>query len=37
MAWRHSGDKPLPEAMLASSIDAYMRNLVTMIYRVALL
>ena len=25
MAWRHTGDKPLSESMLALFIDAYMR------------
>ena len=26
MAWRRTGVKPLPEAMLIQSIDAYMRH-----------
>ena len=26
MAWRWTGDKPLPEPMLAQFIDAYMRH-----------
>ena len=25
MAWRQTGDKPLPEAMMTQFIDAYMR------------
>ena len=27
MAWRRTGDKPLPEAMLTQFTDAYMRHL----------
>ena len=26
MAWRRTGDKPLPEAMLTQSTDTYMRH-----------
>ena len=26
MAWRRTGDKPLPESMLTQFIDAYMRH-----------
>ena len=26
MAWRRTGDKPLPELMLTQSTDAYMRH-----------
>ena len=26
MAWRRTGDKPLPEPMMTQSIDAYMRH-----------
>ena len=26
MAWRHTGDKPLPEAMLTQFTEAYMRH-----------
>ena len=26
MAWRRTGDKPLPETMLTQFIDAYMRH-----------
>ena len=26
MAWRRSGDKPLPEPMMTQFIDAYMRH-----------
>ena len=26
MAWRHTGDKPLPEAILTQVTDAYMRH-----------
>ena len=26
MAWRRSGDKPLPEPMMTQLIDAYMRH-----------
>ena len=26
MAWRRTGDKPLPEPMMAMFIDAYMRH-----------
>ena len=26
MAWRRSGDKPIPEPMMAQFIDAYMRH-----------
>ena len=26
MAWRRTGDKPLPESMLAEFTDAYMRH-----------
>ena len=26
MAWRRTGDKPLPEPMLAQFLDAYMRH-----------
>ena len=26
MAWRRTGDKPLPEPMLTQSTDAYMRH-----------
>ena len=27
MAWRRTGDKPLPEPMMTQFIDAYMRHL----------
>ena len=32
MAWRRTGDKPLPEPMMAYFTEAYMRHLASMSY-----
>ena len=31
MAWRRTGDKPLPKSMITQFTDAYMRNLVVVV------